>query len=198
MARRVTFEVVTGPGVRATVLNPLAAEQEGGITRVRLGDFVAEQEVTLLVAVEVEPRATGEVASLQCRVSDRDGVLPALPMQVDWAAVSEEQDRDQPVNRDVIVAVARMLAEGARLLALSENRKGGYGDARRALGSVAEQIRRLGDDTAIREVADLLAHEEGAFSQAMAAKEMKARHYAAYKAAYSRDPGGSARKRKGD
>jgi Ca-activated chloride channel family protein len=196
VARSVTFEIVVGRGVRVTVLNPLPAEQDGGITRVRLGDFVAEQEVTLLVAVEVEARAAGEVASLQCRVSDRDGVLPALPMQVDWSAVTAEQDRQQAVNRGVLIEVARMMAESARLLALSENRKGGFGEARRALGSAAEQIRRLGDDEALHSVADLLAHEQTAFSRTLSARDMKSRRYAAYAAAYSRDPGGSARKKK--
>ena len=48
---------------------------------------------------------------------------------------------------------------------------------------------------AIRDVAALLADEEGAFSRAMAAKEMKARHYAAYSAAHLREAGGRARKK---
>jgi hypothetical protein len=53
VARDVVFEVATGPGVRVTVLNPVPVEHEGHVTRLRLGDFVAEQEVTLLLAVEL-------------------------------------------------------------------------------------------------------------------------------------------------
>jgi Ca-activated chloride channel homolog len=196
VASNVVFEVVAGPGVRVTVLNPLSAEQDGGLTRVRLGDFVAEQEVTLLLGVEVLAPPAGGVASLQCRVSDRDGVLPALPMQVDWTAVSEQQDREQPVNRDVVLAVALMLAEGARLVALSANRLGGFDEAGRALTAAAEQIRRLGDDEAIRTIAGRLLHEQKAFSRTLSLKDMKARRYAAVAAAYSREPGGRARKRK--
>ena len=43
----------------------------------------------------------------------------------------------------------------------------------------------------------MLLKEEGAFTRHMAAKDMKARHFAAYGAAYSREPGGRARKGKG-
>jgi hypothetical protein len=197
VASHVSFEVVAGPGVRVTVLNPLQAEQDGGITRVRLGDFVTEQEVTLLLAVEVAGRAIEGVASLQCRVSDRDGVLPALPMQVDWTAVDEEQDRKQPVNRDVLIEVARMLAEGARMQALSANRRGGFDDAGRALRLAAERIEQLGiEDEGVQAVAELLLKEEGAFTRQMAAKDLKARHYAAYAVSHSREPGGRARKKR--
>ena len=111
--------------LRATVLNPIPAEHEEGITRLRLGDFVAEQEVTLLLAVAIDARAAGDTASVRCRVADRDSVLLPAPMQVDWTAVAADQDKAQPVNRDVLLAVARMLAEGARMHALSANRRGG-------------------------------------------------------------------------
>jgi hypothetical protein len=43
----------------------------------------------------------------------------------------------------------------------------------------------------------LLLKEEGAFTRYMAAKDMKARHFKAYAATLSREPGGGARKRKG-
>ena len=62
----------------------------------------------------------------------------------------------------------------------------------------AEQIAQLGiEDEAVQAVAELLLKEEGAFTRHMAAKDMKARHFAAYAATLSREPGGRARKRKG-
>jgi hypothetical protein len=198
VARDVVFEVATGPGVRMTVLNPLPVEHNGNITRVRLGDFVAEQEVTLLLAVEIAARSEGVTASLQCRVADREGGLVNAAMQVDWTAVPAEQDKQQPVNRDVLLEVARMLAECARGEALSANRRGGFDDAGRMLRRAAVQIGQLGiDDEAVRAVAELLLKEEGVFARHMAAKDMKARHFASYATAYSREPGGQSRKRKG-
>lgn len=101
-------------GIRATLLNPVPSEQGSHVMRVRLGDFVAEQEVTLLLATEFDARAQGKSASVQCRVPDRDGVFVSQPLQVDWRAVFPEADHQQPVNRDVLLEGARMVAEGAR------------------------------------------------------------------------------------
>ena len=197
VARDVVFEVAAGPDMRIVMLNPLPIEQDAGVTRVRLGDLAAEQEVTILVAVEVDARQAGSTASVRCRVADREGVLVTAPMPVDWTAVPAEQDREQPVNRDVLLAVARMLGEGARMQALSANRRGGFDDAGRALRQAAEQIDKLGiEDEGVQAIASLLQREEGAFTRHMAAKDMKARHFAAYAATYSREPGGRARKRK--
>jgi len=197
VARDVVFEVAAGPGVRVTVLNPIPAQHDEGITRLRLGDFVAEQEVTLLLAVAIDAHAAGDTASVRCRVADRDNVLLPAPMQVDWTAVAADQDKAQPVNRDVLLAVARMLAEGARMHALSANRRGGFDEAGRALKYTADQIAQLGiEDEAVQAVAELLLKEEGAFTRHMAAKDMKARHFAAYAASLSREPGGRARKRR--
>lgn len=198
VASNVVFEVAAGPGMRVALLNPLPSEQERGLTRVRLGDFVAEQEVTLLVAVETGPRAAGQTASLRCRVTDREGVLVSAPMQVDWTAVTADQDRQQPVNRDVLLEVARMLAEGARMQAMSANRRGGFVDAGQALRQAVEQIEQLGiEDAAVQAVAELLLKDEVAFTRHMAAPDMKARHFASYAALHSREPGGRARRRKG-
>jgi hypothetical protein len=114
VARDVVFEVRGGAGTSVAVLNPLPVDQADGIARVRLGDFVSEQEVTLLLAVSCEARAEGARAWVDCRVYDREAVLHPEPMRVKWTAAPAEQERSQPVNRDVVLAVARMLAEGAR------------------------------------------------------------------------------------
>ncbi len=196
VARDVMFEVAAGPGVRVALLNPLPSEPDQGLMRVRLGDFVAEQEVTLLLAVETGPLAAGEIASLRCRVTDREGVLVSAPMQVDWTAVTADRDRQQPVNRDVLLEVARMLAEGARMQAMAANRRGGFADAGLALRDAATRIERLGiEDEAVQAVAELLLKEEVAFTRHMAARDLKARHFASYAALHSREPGGRARKR---
>jgi len=54
-------------------------------------------------------------------------------MQVDSTAVPAERDRQQPVNRDVLLEVARMLAECERMRAVWANCRGGFNDAGSAL-----------------------------------------------------------------
>lgn len=196
-ARDVVFEMRAGVGVSVAVLNPLPASRIGEVMRVRLGDLVAEQEVTLLLAVTCEARAEGERAWMDCRVVDREAVLHHEPMRVEWTAAGGEADRAQPVNRGVVLAAARMLAERARVQALAANRRGMFEDAGAALHDAAAQIDRLGgDDTAVQAVARLLLDEEMAFARRMAPMEMKARHFASYQAAYSREEG-KARRRRG-
>ncbi len=63
VARDVVFEVTAGDAASVVVLNGLPVEQLGpeagrGV-RVRLGDFVAEQEVTLILAVTCEHAGGG-------------------------------------------------------------------------------------------------------------------------------------------
>jgi Ca-activated chloride channel homolog len=195
VARDVVFEVRGGAGTSVAVLNPLPVDQADGIARVRLGDFVSEQEVTLLLAVSCEARAEGARAWVDCRVYDREAVLHPEPMRVKWTAAPAEQERSQPVNRDVVLAVARMLAEGARAQALAANRRGMFKEAGLALQDAAQQIDRLGgDDSAVQAIARLLLDEEVAFVRHMDPMELKKRHFASYLAARSRDEG-KARKR---
>ncbi len=197
VARDVRFEVSAGPGARVALLNPLPPEDDHGLMRVRLGDFVAEQEVTLLLAVEMDPRATGETASIRCRVTDREGVLINTPMQVDWTAVPTDQDRQQPISPVVVLAAARMLAETARMEAMAANRRGDLAEAGLILRGAAARIEQLaGEDEPVRAVAALLRSDEAAFTQHMAESDRKARHFATYAVLHSRAPGGRARKRK--
>jgi Ca-activated chloride channel family protein len=197
VARDVVFEVRAGTGASVAVLNPLPVEQDGDVTRVRLGDFVSEQEVTLLLAVACDARAEGERAWVDCRVRDREATLHPEPMRVEWTTVAAEHERNQPVNRDVVLAVARMLAEGARAQALAANRRGMFTEASLALHDVAGQIDRLGgDDSAVQALARVLLDEEGTFARRMDPMELKMRHFASYQVAYSREEG-KARKRRG-
>jgi hypothetical protein len=195
VARDAVFEVVAGPGTEVTLLNSLPVEQQGDVLRVRLGDLVADQELSLVVAIRVGPRAEGEGAFVACRVHDRDGVMPSMPMQVDWTAVSAEDDREQPVNHAVVQQAARMLAEAARLQALDANRHGHFTQARDAIHAAVERIERLDpDDAAVQRVAAELRMEEDAFVQRMAPLEAKARRYVLYQMAYSRPEGKSRRR----
>ena len=53
------IEITAGPGVDLGVLNDLPTESAPGALRVRLGDLVADQEVTLVLAVGAIPILLG-------------------------------------------------------------------------------------------------------------------------------------------
>ncbi len=132
---------------------------------------------------------------MDCRVRDRAGVLFAEPMRVEWTAVPAEQDRQQPVNQSVLLEAARMLAERARMVALAANRKGEFEQAARDLDAAIQQIKALGlDDLLVKELIDQLQGEKHVFARDLSAMDRKARHFASYSMAYSRE-GGRARKR---
>jgi Ca-activated chloride channel family protein len=195
VARDVAFEVAAGDGVSVVVMNALPVEQTGSITRVRLGDLVSEQEVTLLLAISCDARAEGARASVNCRVTDRGQVLFPEPMLVEWTAVPADQDRQQPANHAVLTEVARMLAERARVQALGANRKGDYQHASLALDTAAGQIGQLGmDDEVVQAIVQPLLGEKDVFASHMDPMERKSRHFASYGVAYSREAG-KARKR---
>ncbi|MGD9902596.1 MAG: VWA domain-containing protein [Vicinamibacterales bacterium] len=197
VAREAVFEITAGGGVDLGVLNRADAELAPGVLRVRLGDLVADQEVTLVVAVGVrEVPAAGESVSVRCRLSDRDQALVPLPLVVDWRVVEPAEHDAQPVNEQVLVAVARHLAGQAKAMALVANRQGHYDDAQRILHDMAATLRRLAPGNA--EVARLAAGLEGErvlFQSAMSPLEMKRRHFASHVMAESREPEGKARRR---
>ncbi len=199
VARDVIFEVAAGDAVSVVLLNGLPVEQVGeeagrGV-RVRLGDLVAEQEVTLVLAVTCSARAEEQKAWVDCRVRDRDGVLFAEPMRVEWSAVPAEQDRQQPVNHIVLLEAARMLAERARVVALAANRKGEFEQASLALDAAIHQISKLGaDEAVVKELIEQLQGEKQVFAHDLSAVDRKSRHFASYSLAFSRE-GGKARRR---
>lgn len=195
MARDAVFEVVAGPGTEVALLNPIPAHLDQAILRVPLGDLAADQEVRLMLAVRIGPCPQGESAVAVCRVHDRDGVLPSMPMQVDWTAVSPDENRQQPVNRTLLLEVARMVAEAARLEALDANRRGQFTAAREAIHAAADRIAGLdSDDPDITRVAAELRMDEHAFVQHMAPLEAKSRRYLAYQRACSREDGKARRR----
>jgi Ca-activated chloride channel family protein len=212
VARDAVFEITAGPGVDLGVLNDVLADAAPGVLRVRLGDLVAEQEVTLVVAVGVRRvpavgeavavgvrrvPAVGEAVAVRCRLSDRDQALFAQPFAVEWTVVAPAVNDQQPVNTQVLVAVARLLAEQARARALAANGRGQFDDAHRILRDMAVTLRGLAPgDAEIAALADDLDGETVLFQHAMEPLERKRRHYAAYALAESRAPEGKARRRR--
>jgi hypothetical protein len=187
--------------VRVSCLNDLPFEVRRGEAgaaheaHVRLGDLVAAQETTLVVAVQCAPLAEGERALVTLRLADRDGALFAQPMAVEWCATSAEADAAQPVNTAVLVEVAKQLAERARAGALEANRRRDF-DAAKNMLVTAEALRALAPG--VREVEALaqeLEAEQAELSAPMDPIERKKRHFASYNVAYSRTVEGKAKRR---
>ena len=198
VARDAVFEVVCRPGMRVTLLNDLPVEPGPGGLRVRLGDLVADQEVTLILAVGVEtPVPLGSGIEVTCRLRDRDQVLCAEPMHVDWPAVSAADNDAQPVNQTVVLAVATMQAERARGQALAANRRGAYDEAPRILGEAVCELRPLGaGNVAVKALMARLQDEQADFAEAMSPAVMKQRHFRSYSiSSGSRDIEGKAKRK---
>jgi Ca-activated chloride channel family protein len=93
------FDVTCGPGVEAMVLNDFPVEASDGRVRVRLGDLVADQEITLALAITCAPRSPEAAAFVDCRVTDRDAALFQEPMRMEWRAADLAENQRQPVNQ---------------------------------------------------------------------------------------------------
>jgi Ca-activated chloride channel homolog len=207
--------IVTGSrGVRATCLHdfPTRPEHEGMGIGIRLGDLVAEQQITILVALQfddlgledqAELRGQAELRWIDVQLTDRDNVLFNAPMRVQFQVVDDETNRRQPASVPVILEVANLIASRANAAALTANRAGDYDRARAIVTEAASAIRALVDgrleaQPALREVmriADELEGQGDVLGDSMDLQVMKSRHYQSVNAMRSRSATGSARRR---
>jgi Ca-activated chloride channel family protein len=180
-------------GADTECLNEFPVIRRGDELCIRLGDLTSEQQVTLVLATRIPPQALGDSAGISLRLADRERVLFAQPLDVAWQVVDADADRAQPINRDVIVAAATMLAERAKAEALAKNRAGDFDGARAVLERAIAGIRALGVD--VPAVNALIADLEGAgqaFSLPMDAMASKRVLYQSYNIRASRAPSGKA------
>ena len=197
VARDATFEVTGTAGAAASLVNDLPSEAIPGGIRIRLGDLVADQELSFVVAIKiVSPPALGAGVEVTCRLSDRDGALFNQPMFVDWAVVPEADDAAQNVNQEVVRAFATALTARAIAAALAHNRRGDYDDARRILGEGIDMLERLGpDDEVIAALIAQLTRDREALAHALQPLELKRRHFVNYTISESRSMSGRAQRR---
>ncbi len=199
VARDARLVLGSDDAVQVKCLNDLPFEArrgEAGAAHVRLGDLVSAQETTVVVAVQCPALAVGQRAVVTLRLADRDEALFAQPMPVEWSATSADADAAQPVNTDVLVEVAKHLAERARADALEANRRRDFDAAKNILKTAAEALRALAPG--VREVEALAAEleaEQTEFSARMDPVELKKRHFTGHNLAYSRSPEGKAKRR---
>jgi hypothetical protein len=197
VARDATFEITSKDGVQCTLVNERPTEAIPGGIRVPLGDLVADQEVTFVVAVRIaNPPALGAGVEVKCRLSDADGALFNQPMFVDWAVVPDADDAAQPVNQAVVRAFAEALTVQALAQALEANRQGHYDEARRILGEAIAHLQRLGEsDEAVATLLAQLAADQDQLAHAMQPMALKRRYFANYTISASLCEDGKARRR---
>ena len=200
VARDARLVIAGGPGVEIGCLNEFPVETMQGAAgtdvHVRLGDLVSAQELTVGITARCHAGAAGDTARITVRLADRDQVLFPQPMPIEWRVVDESADAAQPVNADVLVEVATLLAERARAAALEANRRGDFTQASGILKAAAVELRTLGADIPrIEALAAELEAEQGDFSAAMTPMAMKSRHFASASVLRSRSVEGKAKKR---
>ena len=194
--------VITGdPGVSIGCLNEFPATHVSvpggaGEVHVRLGDLVSAQQVTVVVAVQGPAGVPGDRIAISARLTDRDHALFSQPMPIEWRVVDPAADAAQPVNSDVLVAAAGLIAVRARAAALQANRRGDFAGAAKILTSAAADVRALAPgDRRLEAIAAEIEAEQPHYSALMSAVERKARHWETYHQSSARDALGRARRR---
>jgi Ca-activated chloride channel homolog len=197
VARDARVVIAGAPGIEISCLNQFPVDQTStGNVSIRLGDLVSEQEVTMIIGVRCTAGALGSTVGITVRLADREHALFAEPMSVEWRVTDAIEDDAQPISAEVLIEVAKLLADGARTRALEANRRGEYDRAAEILRTEADTIRALAPDCGeVQAIADDLFRERVLYQDSMSASEIKGRHFASMNAMYSRSPQGRARKR---
>jgi hypothetical protein len=198
VVRGAAITVVLPPGADAEPLKRFRHTRAVGDNelRVELGDLVAGQEVSAVIAVELPRGVIGEETSLQVSLTGA-GIEPALEGEVRWTYAShvdnDRQERDGEVDR----AVAELYAARARAEATEANRAGDLGHARRILERTAKRIRSYaGSDQTLARLATSLERDVGHFAEeSLSPMALKSAMFAAHIVTLHRDPMGRAMRR---
>ena len=124
--------------------------------RVRLGDIVSSQEISLVLRLDFPTGKPGDKLAVDFCLSDRENVLDAPPCTVAWEFADHQANDTQPRDVEVDRAVAQLYAARARDEALSLNRAGDFERARAVLRRTVDKIREYaGEDEVLLEELDL-------------------------------------------
>jgi Ca-activated chloride channel family protein len=195
VARAVTLEVETGPGVLVDPIGPFMAYAVDGRTIVELGDLVSEQQLDVVLRLAFPVGEVGRSTQVRVTLRDRDGALKASPAELVWHYADDHANDLQPRDRAVDREVAGRFAAKARQEAVALNKGDRFGLAADRLAAVGRRIGAYaGDDAELLALAHDLAQQAVAYAAPMAAKTLKADHFAGANIWRSRDSMGSARK----
>jgi hypothetical protein len=196
VAREVTVEVKHAPELEVEPLSPVAGGIGApGVLRLLIGDLVVGQQLELVLRVRFPDMPEGAHTTAFFTIGDRDGVLKADGCTLAWTHASHAANDDQPRDRQVDRAVARIFAARARTEAVRLNRLGEFDAARHALRGVARRVEGYaGTDAELREVVAELRLEERSVSAPMLELDRKRRHFASANLQRSRGVQGEAQR----
>lgn len=194
VASDVRLELDLPAGARAEMLSDLAP-----VARTRnawrVGDLVASQQVSILVAVTFGRGDEGEEETITARVAGADAAEFNAQREITWKFASHRENDRQRRDVEVDRVVAAAYAARARHEALDANRKGDYQKARSVFRATAARIRSYANsDRILLETAASLENDQPMYEVEMASVDRKRRHYASANLLRHRDPNGRARR----
>ena len=197
VARDVAVVAHASQSVAVATLNSFRVQQEdGGRTRVLLGDLSSRQEVSLVLRVTFPEGHEGETATVAFDVADAGGAIAAPRADVIWTFASHQANDAQ--QRDVVVdrAVADVYAALASAEALALNRGGDFDLAIARLEATARRIEQYaGSDRELQTIVAALRGRHRVYSRPMAAMMRQSEHYASQNIQAMRNASGKARQR---
>ncbi|OGO56649.1 MAG: hypothetical protein A2Z32_13265 [Chloroflexi bacterium RBG_16_69_14] len=202
VARDVTLEITARDDIRIEPISPYRAATRGNRTAVSLGDLGSEQVVEVVLRLSFPYGLHGQETGAIVALADRDGAFgpggaaEAEPVRLTWTYADDRANDDQPRDREVDRAVARLFAARARQEAVQRNRVGDYSGARHVLDATAARIGAYaGNDPEMRALIDAMVREEVVFAAPMAEPSRKQAHFASANLLRCRDASGRSVKR---
>ena len=202
VARDVNLEITARDDIRIEPISPYKATARGNRTAVSLGDLGSEQVVEVVLRLSFPYGLLGRETGAIVALTDRDRVFgpggagETEPVRLTWTYADDRANDEQPRDREVDRAVARLFAARARQEAVQRNRVGDYAGARHALDATAGRIRvYAGGDPEMGALIDTMVREEAVFAAPMAEPSRKRMHFASANMLRSRDAAGRSVKR---
>jgi len=198
VARDVRLVLSGGPQVQFACLNhfPILRSPHASDVHIQLGDLVADQHLTIVVAVRCTTVDAGGEIAITARLEDRHQVMFAGALPIEWPVVDAAKDAAQPVSLEVLLQVATMMADSARGKAVEANRAGDYARSRVILREAVEAIRVLAGTLArVAAVADELEAEIHQYEGRMDELRRKSTHFSMHNAMRSRTVQGRSRRK---
>lgn len=197
--RRAALHVVLPPHAEAEPLNRFRFTRAEGDNelRVELGDLTSGQEIEAAIALRFPTGEIGSRSAVRVVLGSDDALASHAEAQVEFTYATHEANDQQPRNRAVDRAVARLYASRARADATEANRDGDLERAHRLLERTAKRIRDYaGDDADLRRiVAELRADMSHFGHRVMDAKALKLAMFSSEAMSKGRDALGKARRR---
>lgn len=198
VARDVRLVLSAGPQVQFTCLNqfPVQRAPHASDLCIQLGDLVAEQQITIVIAVRCTTGHSESEVAITARLEDRTQAMFGGAMPIEWRVVDAATDAAQPVSLAVLLQVATMMADGARGKAVAANRAGDYALSRVVIREAAAAIRALAPGLPrVQAVADELEEEVQVFESRIDEVTRKSMHFSALNSMRGRTVQGRSRRK---